>query len=62
MPEVWASAAVYRRAKPAAAANPRKGKILRRETIFESTSGVIFNLLDFDDMVISVCHLLATLI
>src|SRR5690242_13878105 len=47
MPEVCASAAVYRRARPAAAATPRKGKILRRETNFDSISEVMFNLLDF---------------
>ena len=28
----------------------KKGKILRRETIFDSTSEVMFNLLDFGDM------------
>jgi len=37
---------------PAAAANPKKGKILRRETIFDSASEVMFNLLDFGDMLI----------
>jgi hypothetical protein len=52
MPEVCASAAVYRKARPAAAANPKKGNILRRETIFDSTSEVMFNLLDFGDMLI----------
>jgi hypothetical protein len=62
LPVVCASAAVYRRARPAAVANPRKGKIFRRETILDSTSEVMFNLLDFDDMVILVWHLLATLI
>ena len=35
LPEVWASAAVCRRARPAAAANPRRGKILRRETMLD---------------------------
>src|SRR5689334_3736597 len=71
MPEVCASAAVYRRARPAAAATPRKGRILRRETNFDSISEVMFNLLDsevmfnlldFDHRVIVVRHLLTALI
>jgi hypothetical protein len=48
--------------KPAAAVNPRKGKIFRRETILDSTSEVMVNLLDFEDTVILVWHLLTTLI
>jgi hypothetical protein len=59
---VWASAPVGDTAKPNAAANPRSETILRRETIFDSTSEVIFNLLDFGDVVILVWHLLTTLI
>jgi hypothetical protein len=57
MPEVCASAAVYRRARPAAAANPRKGNILRRETIFDPISVVMSNLLDFGDMLVLFGHL-----
>src|SRR6476660_1231618 len=60
MPEVWASAAVDRRARPAAAATPRNGKIFRRETILDATSEVMFNLLDFEDPVILVWYLLTT--
>jgi hypothetical protein len=52
MPEVWASAAVDRRASPTVAAAPRRGNNPRRETILDSTSEVIFYLLDFEDPVI----------
>ena len=62
MPEVCASAAVDRRTRPNAVANPRKGNIPRREIILDSTFEVMFNLLDFDDMVILVRHSLTTLI
>ena len=41
--------------------DPRRGNILRRETIFDSTFVVMFNLLGFRHMVILVWHLLTTL-
>ena len=59
---VWASAPMGDTTKPNAAANPRSETILRRETILDSTSEVIFNLLDFSDVVILVWHFLTTLI
>jgi hypothetical protein len=59
---VWASAPVGDTAKPNAAANPRSETILRRETIFDSTSEVTSNLLDFGDMVVLIWHLLPMLI
>jgi hypothetical protein len=62
VPVVWASAPVGDTAKPNAAANPRSETILRRETIFDSTSEVTSNLLDFGDMVVLIWHLLPMLI
>jgi hypothetical protein len=59
---VWASAPMGDMAKPNAAANPRRGRIFRREPIFDSTPEVIFNLLDFSSLVILVRHLFTTLI
>jgi hypothetical protein len=59
---VWASAPMGDMAKPNAATNPRRGRIFRREPIFDSTPDVIFNLLDFSSLVISVRHLFTTLI
>ena len=56
VPVVWASALVGNTVKPNAAANPRSETILRRETIFDSTPEVIFNLLDFSNPVILVRH------
>jgi hypothetical protein len=56
VPVVWASAPVGDTAKPNAAANPSSETILRRETILDSTSEVIFNLLDFSNPVILVRH------
>ncbi len=47
VPVVWASAPMGDTAKPNAAANPRSETILRRETIFEPTSELMFNLLGF---------------
>jgi hypothetical protein len=52
VPVVWASTPVGDTAKPKPAANPRSETILRRETIFDSASEVMFNLLDFGDMLI----------
>ena len=62
VPVVWAPAPVGDTAKPNAAANPRSETTLRRETILDLISEVMFNLLDFDDMVALVWHLLTTLI
>jgi hypothetical protein len=62
VPVVWASAPMGDTAKPNAAANPRRGRIFRRERIFDSTPEVIFNLLDFSNLLILVRHLFTTLI
>ena len=51
VPVVWASAPMGDTAKPNAAANPRSETILRRETIFVTTSEVIFGLLGFGHVV-----------
>jgi hypothetical protein len=59
---VWASVPMGETAKPNAAANPRRGRIFRREPIFDATPEVIFNLLDFSSLVILVRHLFTTLL
>jgi hypothetical protein len=61
VPVVWASALMGDTAKPNAAAKPRSETILRRATVLDATSEVIFNLLDFGDVVILGWHSLTTL-
>src|SRR6516162_9213918 len=43
MPAVWASTSVGRTASPNTTANPRKGNMLRRETIFHSIFSIMSN-------------------
>ena len=62
VPVVWASASVSETANPNAAANARSETFLRRETILNSTSEVMFKILPFEGPGISSSHLLTTLI